>query len=102
MAAQEKQYHEELKMEITASKDVVAPVVTEDEESVPDAMQIAQENADMSTVLMSRKKRKLYEAMKVRTIHILPFILFSLIVSIGLLISGNCIESILELADSWF
>ncbi|KAG7555261.1 BRCT domain [Arabidopsis suecica] len=65
MAAQEKQYHEELKMEITASKDVVAPMVTEDEESVPDAMQIAQENADMSTVLMSRKKRKLYEAMKI-------------------------------------
>ena len=67
MAAQEKQYHEELKMEINGSKDVVAPVLAEGEgeESVPDAMQIAQEDADMPKVLMSRKKRKLYDAMKI-------------------------------------
>ena len=86
MAAQEKQYHEELKMEINGSKDVVAPVLAEGEgeESVPDAMQIAQEDADMPKVLMSRKKRKLYDAMKVCTHLHLPFFFFFYIVSIGL------------------
>lgn len=71
-------------MELTGSEVVVAPVVAEGEESVPDAMQIAHENADMPTVMMSRKKRKLYEAMQVRTIHIYNSFFLS-IVSIGLL-----------------
>lgn len=55
----------------------VAPVVedTDDDDdvsSVPDAAQIAQDTADMPTLMMSRNKRKLYDAMKV-TIYISPF-----------------------------
>ena len=74
MAEREKQYHEELKKElkkeVTGSvvDDVAAPVVEEgegEESSVPDAAQIAQDTADMPTLMMSRKKRKLYDAMKV-------------------------------------
>lgn len=79
MEAKEKQYHEELKMEVTGSNVVVAPVVAEGdgEDSVADATdkRIAREDADTSTLMMSRKKRKLYEAMKV-PIYILPFIFF--------------------------
>ncbi|CAG7879326.1 unnamed protein product [Brassica rapa] len=74
MAEREKQYHEELKKElkkeVTGSvvDDVAAPVVEEgegEESSVPDAAQIAQDTADMPTLMMSRKKRKLYDAMKI-------------------------------------
>ncbi|KAF8118063.1 hypothetical protein N665_0006s0063 [Sinapis alba] len=68
MAELEKQYHEELKKEVTGSvvDDVAAPMVEEGEgeESVPDAAQIAQDTADMPTLMMSRNKRKLYDAMK--------------------------------------
>ncbi|KAJ0260947.1 Pescadillo [Hirschfeldia incana] len=70
LAAGEKQYHEELKKELTgsAADDVAAPVVKEgegEESSVPDAAQIAQDTADMPTLMMSRNKRKLYDAMKI-------------------------------------
>ncbi|CAF1697437.1 unnamed protein product [Brassica oleracea] len=71
MAELEKQYHEELKKEVTGSAvdDVAAAPVVEggdgEESSVPDAAQIAQDTADMPTLMMSRKKRKLYDAMKI-------------------------------------
>lgn len=80
MAQLEKQYHEELKKEVTGSAvdDVAAaaPMVEEGEgeESVPDAAQIAQDTADMPTLMMSRNKRKLYDAMKV-PFNISPFIM---------------------------
>ncbi|CAN8256318.1 unnamed protein product [Cochlearia groenlandica] len=68
MAALEKQYHEELKMEVTGSavdEAITTPMVDE-EESVPNDATAAntQLEADMPTVMMTRKKRKLYEAMK--------------------------------------
>lgn len=71
MAELEKQYHEELKKEVTGSAvdDVAAAPVVEggdgEESPVPDAAQIAQDTADMPTLMMSRKKRKLYDAMKI-------------------------------------
>lgn len=79
MAELEKQYHEELKKEVTGSAvdDVAAAPVVEggdgEESPVPDAAQIAQDTADMPTLMMSRKKRKLYDAMKVLTIYIYHF-----------------------------
>lgn len=70
MATLEKQYHEELKMEITGTAVDVAPVEEEGEEGEeedPDAAikQIAKDNDTMSKSGMSNTKRKLYEAMKV-------------------------------------
>lgn len=72
MAALEKQYHEELKKEVTGSTVVEEPVVAEGEDSDPDATnkKIAEENADMPTLMMSRKKRKIYKAMQVHTVYI--------------------------------
>ncbi|CAH8361140.1 unnamed protein product [Eruca vesicaria subsp. sativa] len=68
MAELEKQYHEELKKEVTGIEvdEEATPMVEEGEgeESVPDASQIEQDTADMPTLMMSRKKKKLYEAMK--------------------------------------
>lgn len=77
MAAKEKQYHEELKLELKKGSGVVVDGDAdaegegeeegEEEESVPDAAnkQITEDNAAMSVVTMTRTKRKLYEAMKV-------------------------------------
>ncbi|KDO55160.1 hypothetical protein CISIN_1g040664mg [Citrus sinensis] len=68
----EKQYHDELKMELDGFKysssvsDATKQKSGEDmetgEEPLPDVQQISTE--DMSKLLMSRKKRGLYEAMK--------------------------------------
>jgi len=71
MSILEKQYHEELKMELkgvqysagsNANKQTEAV-----EESLPEAevQQVAEDVASMAKVLMPRRKRKLYEAMKI-------------------------------------
>ncbi|EXC20337.1 Pescadillo-like protein [Morus notabilis] len=68
----EKQYHDELKMELqgvsyssSTSKQVSVEETEVREESLPDAEQIAQDTANMSKVVMSRKKRRLYEAIEI-------------------------------------
>lgn len=68
----EKQYHDELKMELqgvsyssSTSKQVSVEEMEVREESLPNAEQIAQDTANMSKVVMSRKKRRLYEAIEV-------------------------------------
>jgi pescadillo protein len=69
MATLEKQYHEELKMEITGTSADDLPVEEEDEEGEeedPEAAikQVANDEDTRSKLSMSNKKRKLYEAMK--------------------------------------
>ncbi|XP_010251101.1 PREDICTED: pescadillo homolog [Nelumbo nucifera] len=76
MAMLEKQYHNELKMELqgvpyssSVSNDNTESAVNDTEgreESLPDPDQIAKDSSSsMSMVVMSRKKRKLYEAMQI-------------------------------------
>lgn len=89
MMAHEKQYHDELKMELQGVQYSAAiskvDKQSSDQESeggedsaLPD-QQIADDNANLSKVVMSRKKRKLYEAMQVITsflfLHVLLFFL---------------------------
>ncbi|KAK1576815.1 hypothetical protein Q3G72_016686 [Acer saccharum] len=72
MMTLEKQYRDELKMELQVTQssalDTNKQSSGEDmearEESLPDIQQIANDTANMSKVLMSCKKRGLYEAMK--------------------------------------
>ncbi|TXG49248.1 hypothetical protein EZV62_025123 [Acer yangbiense] len=72
MMTLEKQYRDELKMELQVTQssalDTNKQSSGEDmearEESLPDIQQIANDTANMSKVLMSSKKRGLYEAMK--------------------------------------
>ncbi|KAJ0112827.1 hypothetical protein Patl1_02820 [Pistacia atlantica] len=79
MMALEKQYHDELKMELqgnqysSSAADKNKQISGEDsdneeareEESLPDMQDTAKDAANMSTLLMSRKTRGLYEAMKI-------------------------------------
>jgi len=76
MSILEKQYHEELKMELkgvqysagsNANKQNSAEDTQAAEESLPEAQvqQVAEDVASMAKVLMPRRKRKLYEAMKI-------------------------------------
>lgn len=74
MMTLEKQYHDELKMEldginysssVSDGKQKSDEDVETGEDSLPDMQQISNDTADMSKLLMSRKKRGLYEAMKV-------------------------------------
>ncbi|KAH7847532.1 hypothetical protein Vadar_027245 [Vaccinium darrowii] len=76
MSILEKQYHEELKMELkgvqysagsNANKQNSAEDTEAVEESLPEAavQQVAEDVASMAKVLMPRRKRKLYEAMKI-------------------------------------
>lgn len=76
MSALQKQYHDELKMELkgtqhssvsNVSKEKSSAEETEagGEEPLPNLKQIAEDSTNMSKVTMSRKKRRLYEAMKV-------------------------------------
>lgn len=75
MMTLEKQYHDELKMELQGmqysssasdlDKQKSDEYMESREESLPDMPQISNDAADMSKLLMSRKKRGLYEAMKV-------------------------------------
>ncbi|KAL6994392.1 hypothetical protein U1Q18_012497 [Sarracenia purpurea var. burkii] len=70
----EKQYHDELKLELQGVQYPSASngngqnstVDMEDgEESTPDLQQVVEDAANLSKVVMSRKKRKLYEAMQI-------------------------------------
>lgn len=76
MLVLEKQYHDELKMELqgvpysssvqnTNKEGSVEDTEAEVRDSVPDLQQIAEDSANMSKIVMSRKKRKLYEAMQI-------------------------------------
>ena len=75
MSILEKQYHDELKMELqgvqypsvsNANKQNSTDDTEDGEEPLPDLQQVAEDAANMSKVVMSRKKRKLYEAMQVK------------------------------------
>ncbi|GFY98269.1 pescadillo-like protein [Actinidia rufa] len=74
MSILEKQYHDELKMELqgvqypsvsNANKQNSTDDTEDGEEPLPDLQQVAEDAANMSKVVMSRKKRKLYEAMQI-------------------------------------
>lgn len=75
MSALEKQYHDELKMELQgitysaslSNKNVQISVedLGAKDDSLPDKEQIAEDTRSMSKVVMSRKKRRLYEAMQI-------------------------------------
>ncbi|KAK9272607.1 hypothetical protein L1049_002982 [Liquidambar formosana] len=75
MSILEKQYHDELKMELqgiqysSSVSNMNKQISVEDtgarEEPVPDLQQIAEDTVNMSKVVMSRKKRRLYEAMQI-------------------------------------
>lgn len=70
MMALEKQYHDELKKELEGvpySNKRSSVAETEDgEEPVVDLQQVAEDAANMSKVVMSRKKRGLLEAIEVK------------------------------------
>lgn len=70
MLMQEKKYHEELKLELQGAQlpSLQSGVEVEDaeEDALPDLQQRAKDADSMSEVSMSRKKRKLLEAMKVK------------------------------------
>ncbi|KAI3446203.1 hypothetical protein Pfo_002868 [Paulownia fortunei] len=69
MSMLEKQYHEELKLELQGaqysalSSDIEGGDAEGD--TVPDLQQLSEDAANMSKVVMSRKKRKLLEAMEI-------------------------------------
>ncbi|PIN06143.1 Protein required for normal rRNA processing [Handroanthus impetiginosus] len=70
MSALERQYHEELKLELQGTQSPTAPagdIEGKDAEGeiVPNLQQIAEDAANMSKVVMPRKKRKLLEAMEI-------------------------------------
>lgn len=75
MLALEKQYHNELQLELqgvqysssvsNVNKRSSAEDTKAGEQSVPNMLQIAEDSTTMSKVVMSRKKRRLYEAMQV-------------------------------------
>lgn len=88
------QYHEELKAELEGKTDTNTPttpkeskkkkkkeknVDDEEEEEIEDdgnLKQFADDNDNMSKVAMSRKKRRLYEAMKVTLLFIYLLLLY--------------------------
>lgn len=75
MAILEKQYHDELKLELQgitysaslSNKNVQSSIedTKAEDNSLPDPEKVAEDTRSMSKVVMSRKKRKLYEAMQV-------------------------------------
>ncbi|KAA8530201.1 hypothetical protein F0562_004910 [Nyssa sinensis] len=74
MSILQKQYHDELKMELqgvqyssvsNVNKQKSAEDAEAQEDSLPDMQQIVEDNANLSKVVMSRKKRRLYEAMQI-------------------------------------
>ena len=76
MMALEKQYHDELKLELqgvqysSATSNVDKQSSDQENEGgedadLPDPEQIAEDNANLPLVVMSRNKKKLYEAMQV-------------------------------------
>ena len=86
MLALEKQYHNELQLELqgvqysSSVSNVNKRSSVEDteagEESLPDMQQIAEDSTTMSKVVMSRKKRRLYEAMQVTLFTPIMLLLF--------------------------
>ncbi|XP_047311064.1 pescadillo homolog [Impatiens glandulifera] len=68
MMVLEKQYHDELKKElegvVPSSTSNIDDNDMEEQEPLPD-QQVAEDSSSLSTVVMSRKKRKLYEAMMI-------------------------------------
>ncbi|XP_030544711.1 pescadillo homolog [Rhodamnia argentea] len=75
MATLEKQYHDELKLELEGAQ-YSSSMINQNMESnaasgearekpVPDLQQIADDSANMSKIVMSRKKRRLLEAMEI-------------------------------------
>lgn len=83
MTIEQNQYLDELKMEVdgvqhssTASDNKQSSSKeTEARESEPDLQQIVQDHAKMSEVLMSRRKRGIYEAMQVN-LSVMLLVLF--------------------------
>ncbi|XP_052197651.1 pescadillo homolog [Diospyros lotus] len=74
MSMHQKQYHDELKMELegaqyssvlSLNKQKPSEEVEAGEESILDLQQVADDAANMSKVVMSRRKRRLYEAMQI-------------------------------------
>lgn len=75
----EQQYHDDLKKELqgvtytsmdsNVDKQVSAGVVPTGEESITDVRQSVDDVDDMSKLLISRKKRKLVEAMQVTCLY---------------------------------
>ncbi|KAG8368155.1 hypothetical protein BUALT_Bualt15G0015600 [Buddleja alternifolia] len=71
MSILEKQYHEELKLELQGvqhsalSSDIKGKGEAVEEDAGPDLQQIAEDAANMSKVVMPRRKRKLLEAMEI-------------------------------------
>lgn len=70
MVIREKQYHNELNLELQGVRYSAVPNEVEGEddaegETAPDINQIAADEADRSKILMSRKKRKIFEAMEI-------------------------------------
>lgn len=84
MILEQNRYLDELKMEVDGAQySSTAPdnkqtskVKEAGEKSDPDIHQVVQDHANMSKVVMSRNKRKLYEAMEVNA-SMMPFLLFS-------------------------
>lgn len=85
MSFLQKQYLDELKMELngvqysagsSANKQNSAEETKAGEESLPESQQDADDAANLSTVLMSRKKRKLLEAMEVKKLIIFRCLYF--------------------------
>lgn len=70
MSTLEKQYHQELKLELEGAQYPAVPSEVEDMDAEENALshlkQVADDESNMSKALMSRKKRKLLEAMEVR------------------------------------
>lgn len=90
MAIREKQYHDELKLELQgitysaalSNKDFQSSLEdTVVDASFPDPEQIVEDTRNMSQVVMPRKKRKLYEAMQVLVILIflIRYLIFHLL-----------------------
>lgn len=70
MMALEKQYHDELQLELqgiqnSSAISKVDKQSSDQDSDLPDHEQIAQDHANLSKVMMSRNKKKLYEAMQV-------------------------------------
>lgn len=84
MLMQEKKYHEELKLELQGAQlpSLQSGVEVEDaeEDALPDLQQRAKDADSMSEVSMSRKKRKLLEAMKVKDRFYFSFCVLSIII----------------------
>lgn len=70
MSTLEKQYHVELKLELQGAQFPAVPNEVEDmdveENAVSDVKQIADDVSNMSMVVMSRRRRRLLEAIEVR------------------------------------